>query len=145
MKKTDDAMQAATALLDKAKHEIYENMEARGFAAVIWDLSNAGFHYIPEIFIRPATGKGKTDVVRIAGLYAYDGTLYAIEEDNPAVDFNKFYNPDDEVRPVVVTLTTDSAASRLGDPRQGAGFTTKGSVEEWIAIGDCYFEALAEE
>ena len=109
MKKTDDAMQAATALLDKAKHEIYDNMEARGFAAVIWDLSSAGFHYIPEIFIRPATGKGKTDVVRIAGLYAYDGTLYAIEEDNPAVDFNKFYNPDDEVRPVVVTLTAVSA------------------------------------
>ena len=55
-----------------------------------------------------------------------------------------FYNPGSEVRPTVVTLTPDKARIELGDPEGVEGFTLQGSLEEWLTVADCYFEALAE-
>ena len=55
-----------------------------------------------------------------------------------------FYDPDREVKPAVVTLTPDRAAKALGDPDREKGYTRQGTLEEWLAIADCYFEALAE-
>ena len=31
-----------------------------------------------------------------------------------------------------------------GDPEKVKGYTTQGSLEEWLGIADCYFEALDE-
>mgnify|MGYP000012079153 FL=1 len=131
------------ALFTQAKESLLNDMQARGLGAIIWDISTAGFHQIPEI-VHVSAKDGKERVARIQGLYAYDGDLYLIEEDRAHVSIDSFYNHDTEVKPTVVTLTKDMAKESLGDPLDAKGYTTQGSLEEWTVIADCYFEALAE-
>lgn len=130
-------------LFTQAKESLLNDMQARGLGAIIWDISTAGFHQIPEI-VHVSDKDGKERVARIQGLYAYDGDLYLIEEDRAHVSIDSFYNHDTEVKPTVVTLTKDMAKESLGDPLDEKGYTTQGSLEEWTVIADCYFEALAE-
>lgn len=132
---------ADTDLLAKAKSDLIADMKERGFAAVIWDLSTAGFQYIPEILL---SAPGKPVVMRVTGLYRYNGVLYLIEEHDAGVSVNEFYDRDSEVKPSVVTLTDDSAREALGDPENKPGYTTVGTLEEWLNIADAYFQALSE-
>ena len=108
---------------------------------MLWDLATAGFHFIPEISLTTERG---SQTVRVTGVYAYDGHIYAIEEDKAGVNTDQFYTPGVDVPPVVVTLTPDKAAEVLGDPTKRPGFTTEGSTAEWLSIADAYFEALKE-
>lgn len=142
METTKDQAQEQT-LFTQAKESLLNDMQARGLGAIIWDISTAGFHQIPEI-VHVSAKDGKERVARIQGLYAYDGDLYLIEEDRAHVSIDSFYNHDTEVKPTVVTLTKDMAKESLGDPLDEKGYTTQGSLEEWTVIADCYFEALAE-
>ena len=128
----------------KAKSDLMDNMKERGIAAIIWDLSEAGFPYLPEITL-PDSDPEKPETARVTGLYSYDGKLYIIEEDVADINFADFYNPDNEVKPVIVSLTPDLASKYLGDPEKEKGYTLDGDLEEWLAIADCYFQALAEE
>ena len=143
MQDTHTYRQSAAELLDQAKKGLMENMAQRGIGAIIWDVASAGFHYIPEI-THHSLEKDKTRVARITGLYVYEGTLYLIEEDRSGVSVDQFYDPNTEVKPTVVTLSEDKAQKELGNPLSTKGYTTQGSLEEWLAIADCYFEALAE-
>lgn len=139
MKNTDEK-----ALLQKAKDQLAADLLQRGYGAVLWDLATAGFHFIPEISLTTERG---SQTVRVTGVYAYDGHIYAIEEDKAGVNTDQFYTPGVDVPPVVVTLTTDKAdkaAEVLGDPTKRPGFTTEGSTAEWLSIADAYFEALKE-
>lgn len=113
-------------------------MLARNMAAIIWDLSSAGFHYLPSITLDDGR------VVRVSGLYVYDNELYVIDEDCRRAEMSNFYNPDTEVAPTVVCLTPNVASGDLGVPTPEDGFTQGGSMEEWLVIADCYFEALNE-
>ena len=131
-----------TALLSKAKNQIAEDMEGKGFCAILWDNSRADFHYIPEVTVN--SHDGKNSVVRIMGLYLYDGELYLVEEDKAPVSMKDFYTEGVEVAPVVVTLTSDAARQSLGDPAVEKGYFTGGTLEEWLVVADCYFEALNE-
>ena len=142
MNNTQNYSESGAQLLDKARQDLIADMKSREIGAVIWDLSTVGFHYIPEVRITDADGKEK--VVRVAGLYRYDGVLYLIEEDAAGVNVDNYYDPDSEVKPTVVTLTEDMAVKDLGSPENNKGYTTAGSMEEWLAVADCYFEALAE-
>lgn len=144
MKKTSQYSAQVADLFDKAKEELLLNMKQKGIGAIIWDNATAGFHYIPEILHR-SDEKDKVRVARIMGLYNYKGTLYLIEENRASVNINKLYDPDTEVKPTVVTLSEDSAMRLLGDPDKVKGYTQQGSLEEWLTIADCYFEALNEE
>lgn len=145
MEKTEENIRAAQELLAKAKGDIAEDMKSRGIAAVIWDLSTASMQYIPEIMLRkPEEGKSG-EVVRITGIYLYDDTLYLIEEDKAGVSVNEFYDRETEVKPSVVTLSEDVARENLGNPEGKAGYITSGSIEEWLTIANCYFQALIEE
>ncbi len=130
-------------LFAKAKKAIAEDMDTRGIGAMIWDNSSAGFHQIPEVIvISPENGKERT--ARITGLYRYNDEVYLMEEDMVGVSIEDFYNRDTEVRPTVVTLSTDMAIKSLGNPDEERGYTRQGSLEEWLVVTDCYFEALAE-
>lgn len=131
-----------SALLGQAKDEMIENMKSRNIGAIIWNIREAGFHYIPEIVVSDNNGDPKT--VRVTGLYHFNGNLYAIEEDAAGISVDQFYREGIDVPPVVVTLSEDKATEHLGDPDGKAGYTTAGTLEEWVAIADCYFEALAE-
>lgn len=131
-------------LLKNAKDGIIEDMKEKGIGAVLWDNSRAGFHFIPEVVCGDG-GSATQRVVRVMGLYRYNGTLYIVEEDKAPVDFKDFYTPGVDVPPVVVTLTEDVASRDLGVPGEERGFTTLGTLEEWLAIADCYFEALNED
>lgn len=142
MDNTQNYSESGAELLDKACQDLIKDMQNREIGAIIWDLSTVGFHYIPEVRVSDAGGKEK--VVRVTGLYRYDGVLYLIEEDASGVNVDNYYNPDSEVKPTVVILTEDVAAKDLGSPVNGKGYTTEGSIEEWLAVADCYFEALAE-
>ncbi|MBD5201406.1 MAG: hypothetical protein HDS70_04940 [Bacteroidales bacterium] len=144
MKKTQELAAQVSQLFASAKKELLANMEQKGIGAIIWDNATAGFHYIPEIIHRSDDEK-KVRVARIMGLYNYKGSLYLIEEDRAPVNINKLYDPDTEVKPTVVTLSEDSAVRTLGDPETVKGYTQQGSLEEWLTIADCYFEALNEE
>lgn len=131
------------ALFAKAKKAMADDMEARNIGAIIWDNSTAGFHQLPEIqLVSPENGK--ESVARITGLYRYNGDLYLMEEDKVNVSVDDFYNRDTEVKPTVVTLTEDMAEKSLGNPDEERGYTRQGTLEEWIVISDCYFEALCE-
>lgn len=135
---------AATAdLLEKAKADLRANMSERGIAAILWDVEEAGFRYIPEVPL-PDYTEEDPKVAKVSGLYAYEGELYLILETSD-LDFEEFYDPDTEVRPTVITLSTDLASKYLGDPRGKEGYELDGDLEEWLAVADCYFEALAEE
>ena len=134
---------AAADLLGKAKVDLMANMDQRGIAAIIWDLEEAGFHFIPEVSL-PDSTEEDPKVARVTGLYAYGGDLFLILE-TADLNFEEFYNPDTEVRPTVITLSADLASKYLGDPRKQEGYDSEGDLEEWLAVADCYFEALAEE
>lgn len=134
----------STDLLAKAKNDLMENMKDKDIAAIIWDVSEAGFPYIPEISL-PDSTEEDPKVARVTGLYAYNGTLYLIEEDVADINFDDFYDPDSEVKPMVVTLTPDLANKYLGNPEKEKGYTPDGDLEEWLAIADCYFQALEEK
>lgn len=142
MENTQENRLAALALLAKAKGELMDDMKERGIAAVLWNNSSSGFHYIPEIYERPSENENHGEVCPVIGLYVHGNDLYAIEECSK-VNLNDFYNRDSEVAPTIVTLTEDSAAKYLGDPSDRPGFTTSGSIAEWLTIADCYFEAIA--
>lgn len=131
-----------STLLAQARRKIADDMEAREIGAIIWSIPSAGFHYIPEIVVSDNNGDPRS--ARITGLYSFGGKLYAIEEDEAGVSTEDFYRPEVEVPPVVVTLSADKAAKTLGDPADEKGYTEAGTLEEWVAIADCYFEALAE-
>ena len=134
---------ATADLLGKAKSDLRENMTQRGIAAILWDVEEAGFHFIPEVAL-PDSTEEDPKVTRVTGLYAYGEELYLILE-TADVNFDEFYNPDSEVRPTVITLSSDLAAKYLGDPEGREGYDPEGDLEEWLAVADCYFEALAEE
>lgn len=132
----------ATGLLEKAKSQMAQDMKARDLGAIIWDNARAGFHYIPEIVITdPADGRTRT--VRVTGLYLFEDRIYAIEED-AGVNVRHFYRPGIDVPPTVVTLSPSKADEEFGMPTAQKGFTDRGTLEEWVAVADCYFEALAE-
>ncbi len=128
-----------TPLLDKAKKDMIADMESRQIGAILWDNATAGFQYLPVATL--ASGK----VVNISGLYHYGDDLYLVEEDNPRADINHFYDEDTEVKPTVVCLSASVAEGDLGNPATEDGFTLDGTMEEWLAIADCYFQALAEK
>lgn len=132
-----------TDLLAKARLDLADDMKQRGYGAVIWDNSTAGFQFIPEINLATSL-EAMPDVTRVMGLYLHNGTVYAIEEDKAHVDFNDLYDSDTEVRPTVVTLSPSMAAKILGNPSEGKGFTSEGSLEEWLTIVDAYYTALNE-
>ena len=141
----ENTQDTTSAQLKEAKQKMIDDMEARGIGAIIWSIPDAGFHFIPEInHVSEKDGKEKRRVARVTGLYHYNGTLYAIEEDRAPIHFDQFYTPGVDVPPVVVTLTPDKATEDLGDPEAVKGYTTQGTLEEWLVIADCYFEALAE-
>lgn len=135
---------AAGELVATAKDNLAADMQERGYAAVIWNNATAGFHFIPEI-ITGQNKDGNDIVVRITGLYIFNGVLYAVEEGAHGADISNYYNHDTDMPPVVVTLSETVASDMLGDPRDKKGYTTKGSNAEWLTIADCYFEALKEK
>ncbi len=142
MKDTERAATQADALVSKAKRQLIDDMEAREISAIIWDNHTAGFHYVPEIVT--GTDKDGNDVVcRVTGLYAFGDNLYAIEENAKGTDMADYYRHGVDVPPTVVTLGKDLAARELGNPVDNPDFTLKGTNPEWLAIADCYFEALA--
>ncbi len=130
--------------IEKAKADLAADMKSRDIGAIIWDNSSAGFRFIPEILHHSSKDPAKTRVARIMGIYNYEGTLYLIEEDRAPVKFADFWNRDTESAPTVVTLSEDIARKDLGDPEAVKGYTVQGTLEEWTAIADCYFEALNE-
>lgn len=134
---------ATADLIGKAKQDLKANMQQRGIAAIIWDVEEAGFHFIPEVTL-PDSTEEDPKVARVSGLYSYGDDLYLILE-TADLDFEEFYDPDTEVRPTVITLSSDLAAKYLGNPAGREGFDNEGDLEEWLAVADCYFEALAEE
>lgn len=136
-------METITDPLYKAKADLMDNMAQRGIAAIVWDVEEAGFHYIPEVAL-PDSTEEDPKVERVTGLYSYKDDLYLILE-SADLNFEEFYNPDSEVRPTVVTLSADLAEKYLGNPSNKKGYDKYGDLEEWLAVADCYFEALAEE
>lgn len=128
-----------SALLSQAKENLMKNMLQRNMGAIIWDLASAGFHYIPSVTLE----NGK--VLRVTGLYTVNDELYLIDEECKRADINNFYDPDTEVKPTVLCLTPTVAEGDLGAPTEENGFTRSGSLEEWLVVADCYFEALNEE
>lgn len=142
MENTNDA---SARLLEKAKGDLIADMKGRDIGAIIWDNATAGFPYQPEILHHSTKEPGKTRVAEIMGLYRYDGVLYLIEEGRAPIKFSDFWNPDTEAAPTVVTLTEDIAGKDLGDPEAVKGYTTQGTLEEWTAIADCYFQALNQD
>lgn len=129
--------------LGNAKIDLMADMASRGIAAILWDVNEAGFHYIPEVELPDSTEENPR-VARVSGLYAYKNELYLILE-TADVKMDEFYNPDTEVAPTVVTLSADLASKYLGDPEGVKGFDPYGDLEEWLAVADCYFEAVAED
>lgn len=130
MKNTD-----SQDLLNKALHQLAEDMKAREIGAIIWNIPEASFHYIPELEV-----SGQT--VRVTGLYLYQNKVYAIEEDKPGVSIEHFYRHGIDVPPTVVTLSESKAVELFGTPADSRGLTSQGSLEQWTVIADCYFEAL---
>lgn len=135
--------EASADVMGKAKTDLMADMASRDIAAIIWDVEEAGFHYIPEVSL-PDSTEEDPKVARVTGLYSYKDELYLILE-TAGLNLENFYDPDSEVRPTVVTLTPDLAARYLGDPQGKEGFDPFGDLEEWLAVADCYFEALAED
>ena len=132
-----------TDLLTKAKAQMAEDMKTREIGAIIWSIPDAGFHFIPEILVTdPDTGQTRT--ARVTGIYRHDDNPYAIEEDAAGVSVDQFYRHGVDVPPTVVTLSETTAAERFGKPSESRGYTSQGTIEEWMAIADCYFEALNE-
>lgn len=128
-------------ILDNAMRQMAQDMEARGLGAIIWNLREAGFHYLPVVTI---PGKKENRNVRVTGLIREGDKLYAIEEGLKEAEITNFYTQGVDVPPVVVTLTPILAEEELPAPEGNSFYTREGSTEEWLAIADCYFEALNE-
>ena len=132
------------ALVAKAKSRLAEDMQRREIGAIIWNIAETGFHYIPEIVIDdPRDEKERT--VRVTGLYLYKGELYAMEEGAKGFNIRHYYTPGVDVPPSVVTLTPSVAEETFGKPSEEHGYTQEGTPEEWLVVADCYFEALNEK
>lgn len=140
----ENTTQTVDALFAKAKSDMIADMKSRGIGAIIWNNATAGFQNLPVVVCHSKKDPEKTRVATIMGLYRYDDVLYLIEEDRAPIQFDDFWNPDIEAAPTVVTLTEDIARKDLGDPEAVKGYTTQGTLEEWTAIADCYFQALTE-
>lgn len=126
--------------LHTALHQLADDMKVREIGAIIWNLPEAGFHYIPELEITDSRGESR--IVRVTGLYLFDNKVYAIEEDKPGVSIQHFYRHGIDMPPVVVTLSELKARELFGSPSDSRGLTAQGSLEQWTVIADCYFEAL---
>lgn len=126
--------------LHQALHRLADDMRVREIGAIIWNLPEAGFHYIPELMVGGPDGKTRT--VRVTGLYLFQNKVYAIEEDKPGVNIEHFYRQGVDVPPVVVTLSESKAEELFGTPSESRGLTCAGTLEEWTVVADCYFEAL---
>lgn len=135
--------ETAANLLENAKAELIANMAEREIAAIIWDVEEAGFHYIPEVELEDSTLEDPK-VARVSGLYSYADKLYLIIDGIADIDYKDFYDPDSEIKPTVVTLSRDLANKYLGNPAHEKGFTADADLEQWLAVTDCYFEAIAE-
>lgn len=144
MKNTQGYRESAARLFAQAKSELADDMRQRGIGAIIWDNATTGFHYLPEI-VHQATDRQKVRVAQITGIYLYNNSLYLIEEGRSKVSVDTYYDADKDVKPTVVTLSGQRAHEDLGNPEDHKGFTTQGSLEEWLTIADCYFEALEEQ
>lgn len=125
---------------EKARRELAVDMRSRGIGAIIWDNSTAGFHFIPEV--TPADSQGNKDVVTVGGLYLFHDTVYVIDEKEGRFSIDNLYNPNYEIKPMVVTLDENDALRLLGNPVGNEAFTTEGTLKQWLTIADCYFEAL---
>lgn len=143
MKNAREYREAAGVLLANAKEDLASDMKERGIGAIIWDNSTVGFRFIPEVICRCKSGNAC--VARVSGIYLYDGTLYLIKEEKNSINVDKFYDRDTEVKPSVVTLTDSTASQELGNPVGKDEYTVDGSLEEWLAVADCYFQALGEK
>lgn len=144
MKFSDPYSEQAATLLANAKKELADDMAKRNIGAIVWDNATANFHYVPEVVCR-ADGRHKAHVARIEGICLYENKLYLIDEEKAKISVNDFYNKDTEVQPTVVTLTPAKAEKDLGNPADHPeAYLTNGSLEEWLVVADCYFEALAE-
>lgn len=140
----ENTQKQSDKLFADAKQAMLEDMKQRGIGAILWNNATAGFHYLPEVVCHSKKEPDKTRVAQVMGLYRYDDVLYLIEEDRAPIKFDDFWNPDTEVAPTVVTLSEDIAIKDLGDPETVKGYTLQGTLEEWTAIADCYFQVLAE-
>lgn len=135
-----DNQQEARDLFEKAKADIAADMRERGIGAILWDLKQASFHFPPQV--TASLPDGNVATADVQGMYLYKGEIYLITE-KAKISTADFYNPDYEVPPVVVTLTESQAEKELGQPTEAEGFTTGGTIPEWLTLADCYFEALA--
>lgn len=141
MKFADKHVPQVEVLLEDAKKALAANMQQRGIGLIVWNLASSGFHYIPELTV--ASEKG-TEVVHVSGIYR-DGTeLYLLEEGKAPVSTADLYDPDSQVAPTVATLSEAAAAKRIGNPAEAKGLTPDATLNEWLVVADCYFEALAE-
>ncbi len=132
-------------LFSDAKAALVADMKSRGIGAIIWNNETAGFPYLPEVVCHSKKDPEKSRVATIMGLYRYNGVVYLIEEGRAPIKFSDFWNPDTEAAPTVVTLPENETIKELGDPEAVKGYTTQGTLEEWTAIADCYYQALNQD
>lgn len=144
-KKTNAAIESrncedARLLFEQAKADICADMKSRDIGAILWDNDRAGFHFPPAVKLQYPDSK--TSVWTIQGIYRIEDSIFLMS-DKTEVNVNKYYEPGIEEPPSVVTLTQSQALKQLGDPTEARGYTRQGSIQEWLTIADCYFEALA--
>lgn len=134
-----ETLDDARFLFEQAKADICADMSSRDIGAIMWNNQRAGFHYPPVINMKNAEGKSET--WEIQGLYRVQDAIFLIS-DHASVNVDDYYEKGIETPPVIVTLTPDQATGELGLPSEERGFTRQGSIQEWLTIADCYFEAL---
>ena len=124
----------------QAKDAIATDMRARGIGAIMWDCESDRFAYLPRVAVF-APGSFER-VAEIGGIYRRGNSLFLMERGRAPVSVDDYYDKDAEKRPLVVTLTEEQACAQLGEPGDHRGLTECGSVEDWLTVADCYFEAL---
>ncbi|MCM1005404.1 MAG: hypothetical protein NC402_03810 [Prevotella sp.] len=129
----------AKALFEQAKEDLLLDMKARDIGAILWDNEQCGFHFPPEVTV--TNSDGKSDAWTIHGMYRVDETLYLIGPGAP-IGVENYYKRGVQTKPCAVTLTEDQATRTIGIPNEGRGYTTQGSVQQWLTCTDCYFKAL---
>lgn len=132
-------------MLAQAKQDMIADMKSREIGAILWDNATAGFPHLPEVLVHPADKPEENVTLSVMGLYHYADVLYLIAEGESGVDFNRYWDRDTEAAPTVVTLSETVADEEFGDPAGKKGFVTGGTLEEWLAIANCYFQALNQE
>ena len=138
--KTEKTQVDARELFERAKADIAADMKSRGIGAILWAVGSVNFHYLPEVVV--GQDHGKDVVVTVSGIYRVGDDLYLMEQGVAPRSVDDYYNKNTEVRPDVVTLTEKQALQQLGTPDSQRGFTRQGTVQQWLTIADCYFEAL---